>query len=79
MGHMKGDLHPAAVRLSSVLPVVTHRQPERDYKTPTGIGKTRQIRIGRTTYDSLKDAKAALECSFGKIYRMISAGEAEYL
>ena len=91
---MKGDLHPAAVRLSSALPVRTHERkpPPRMDKAHFGKGargrgitvifgkggKARPVRIGRVTYETATQAAKMLHKSTAKIYEWLRDGTARY-
>jgi hypothetical protein len=84
---MKGDLHPAAIRLSSSLPVRTNLQKEPDarklgraYAPGSGIFHTgKRVKIGAQVYDTIRDARTALRCSSQMIYKMVREGRAEYI
>lgn len=83
---MKGDLHPAAVRLMQSLPVHTHARPEPTRKTYTRkvevppAGKierrNRPVKIRGHVYPSLKAARADLRIGKAKMWRWIDDGTA---
>lgn len=84
---MKGDLPPAAMRLSAALTVRTHeaREPGRGALQSRGpaldaLGRMtsrKAIRINSVEYASMSDARKALGCSFQTLHRMVAAGTAE--
>ena len=81
---MKGDIPAAAFRLCTVLPVVTHRQPEPDQRKVSRLpmlstDTRRPVRIGADIYPSMTAAREARHCAYKTIYKMILAGEAEYI
>ena len=76
---MKGDLHPAAVRLSSALPCRTHERAETPYKDRQSANNTRAVRINGTVYESLTEAARQIGTHRDAIRKMIRAGDAAYL
>ena len=79
---MKGDLNPAAMRLSAQLPCRTHYAPEHGsshWRAQQKANHMRPVRINGTVYESLSSAATHLGTHRDKIRKMIHAGEAAYL
>ena len=75
---MKGDLPPAAFRLSTTLPVRTHEARER---TGNGRGNRYEgklaVKVGNEVFESKRQAKTKLGIGLGTLDKMIDRGEAE--
>ena len=73
---MKGDLHPAAVRLSAALPCRTHERriivPKQGSKKPTKVAYNGCI------YRNMTEAARAVGISRTSMRRKLAAGEARY-
>ena len=76
---MKGDLHPAAVRLSAALPCRTHERPVPANQKVQSANNTRAVRINGTVYESLTEAARQRGTHRDAIRKMIHAGAAAYL
>ena len=79
---MKGDLNPAAMRLSAALPVRTHYAPEHGsshWRSQQKANHMRPVRVNGTVYDSLTEAARSIGTHRDAIRKMIHAGEAAYL
>ena len=76
---MKGDPHPAAVRLSAALPCHTHERPVPANQKVHSANNTRAVRINGAVYESLTEAARQLGKSRGAVRNMIERGEASYL
>ena len=74
---MKGDLHPAAVRLSSALPCRTH---ERLIIMPKqGSKVTHKLEYDGRVFRTLSDAARECGMSRSSMRRKLADGEARYL
>ena len=76
---MKGDLHPAAVRLSAALPCRTHERRPIPYAERLSANNIRNVLIAGVRYESLTEAGRQLGKSRGAVRNMIERGEASYL
>ena len=79
---MKGDLHPAALRLAAQLPCRTHHAPEPDsdhWRARHYANNVRQVVIAGRHYESLTEAGRRLGICRETVRRMIKAGEGRYL
>lgn len=86
---MRGDMHPAALRLLATSNVTTHTRPEppqREYGRPRHAGWNvggsygqRPIRMRGRDFESLTQATKELRLSYGAIYKALASGVATYL
>ena len=79
---MKGDLNPAAMRLSSTLPSRTHYAPEHGsshWRAQQKANHMRPVRINGMVYDSITEAARRIGTHRDAIRKMIHNGEAAYL
>ena len=82
---MRRDL-AAAFRLSTTLPVRTHRAPDRSPRPSySGVGKgnaqaaKKSIKVHGDVYPSLQAAMREMRVSFDTLKRWIANGTAEYV
>ena len=59
---VRGDLPPAALRLSTSLPVRTHHRPL-TYATSNNVNNFKECRVGGVLYESITEAARALGMS----------------
>jgi len=88
---MRGDIHPAAYRLLTQLPVRTHTAPEppppyitmaRRKPMPNPGGKFRvakPVRVRGREFPSICAATRCLHVSLQTLYKWLNEGKAEYL
>ena len=76
---MKGDIHPAAFRLFSTLPVRTHEQTRSSYADRLSANNLRPVRVAGTLYESVTEAARRIGCSRGKVRLLLIKGEAQYV
>ena len=75
---MKGDLHPAAVRLSSALPCRTHIRELPQYKERLSANNTRAVICNGIHYESLTEASRQIGVCREAIRKRIYKGTARY-
>ena len=75
---MKGDLHPAAVRLSAALPVHTHTRPVPAFKERNSANNTRAVICNGIHYESLTEASRQIGVCREAIRKRIYKGTARY-
>ena len=76
---MKGDPHPATLRLCAQLPVRTHERTRQDYADRLSANNLRAVQVRGVTYESLTEAGRQLGRSRGSIRNMIKYGLARYV
>lgn len=77
---MKGDPHPAAVRLMASCPVHTHEQPAPHRNgVRHSANNTRPVRINGAVYESLTEAARQRGTYRDAIRKMIHSGAAVYI
>ena len=69
---MRGDPHPAAVRLCSCLPVRTHEPPAEAYKERAPGNHVRECVINGRRYESLIEAARQLGCNRETLRRALA-------
>lgn len=75
---MKGDLHPAAMRLSAALPSTTHVQQFGEHAARNSVNNFKRVIIDGVQYDSITEASRQLRKCREIIRKMIIRGEARY-
>ena len=75
---MKGDPHPAAVRLCAALPVRTHERPSQSEQRKDKANNTRAVIVEGVLYESLTDAARRLNRCREAIRKRIYKGTARY-
>lgn len=78
---MKGDPHPAAVRLAAALPMRRHEQDfiEEAPQKKSPPSHTKQVRIDGTDYSSVRDAARLLGKPPKSIRRWLKSGRAHVI
>ena len=71
---MKGDLNPAALRLSATLPSRTHYRTRQYIGAPIATRKRRELHINGVLYSSVNEAAKRLGMANRTLYKMMYAG-----